>query len=156
MANWGITDLIPLSYTTVFPLLISRDEDAATGYKNTPVNPPTGALRYNRTTNRWEEYDGTGSWVTKVISISGGGTGGGDAAAARQNLGIGTMGIQGANSVAITGGTITGLTALTMTGNILFQANNSYNIGTKTNRAGKVFIGGGLVVPVGADKWVPA
>lgn len=51
-----------------------------------------------------------------VLSIIQGGTGASSAAGARQNLGIGTLGTQNSNSVAITGGSISGTTVLPSNG----------------------------------------
>jgi hypothetical protein len=51
--------------------------------------------------------------VGVVVPISQGGTGATTAAAARTNLGLGTMAVQDANAVAITGGTLTSVSLVT-------------------------------------------
>ena len=65
----------------------------------------TGDLTGNVTGN----VSGTALNVTGVVAIGNGGTGGTTTETARSSLGIGTLGTQNANNVAITGGSITGL-----------------------------------------------
>ena len=157
MANWGIVDLEGLPYLGtggVLDQIQGRLTDSATMFRDPPTNPPVGAIRLNRTTSRLEEWDGT-NWTTKILSISGGGTGGVDSSQARQNLGIGTLGTQNGNAVAITGGSIIGLTALGLSGHVTFSVHAQYNIGTSSARVGRLYVGGGLVAPVGVNKWVP-
>lgn len=50
--------------------------------------------------------------LTTPVPIAQGGTGAGTASGARTNLGLGTMATQNANAVAITGGTVSGITDL--------------------------------------------
>lgn len=60
----------------------------------------------------------TGTWNGTAISLTYGGTGASSASGARTNLGLGTISTQDSDSIAITGGTITGITSLTAGGNI--------------------------------------
>jgi hypothetical protein len=71
-------------------------------------NYPVGTMRFNRSLNYFDEFDGA-TFQPKVISLQGGGTGANNAAQARVNLGIGSMGTQNSNAVNITGGSITGV-----------------------------------------------
>lgn len=52
----------------------------------------------------------TGVWTGTAIAVANGGTGATTQSDARTNLGLGTIATQNANAVAITGGSITGLT----------------------------------------------
>ena len=73
----------------------------------TGTSIPNAAMRLERGSNVLQEWNGS-AWVTKPIGVIGGGTGGSSGAEARTNLGFGSMSIQNANGVAITGGSITG------------------------------------------------
>lgn len=57
-----------------------------------------------------------------------------DPATGRSYLGLGTMATQNANAVAITGGSITGVTTLTITSHLLWSAGNTYDIGATGTR----------------------
>ena len=92
-------------YTTYLATLKERDVDALTLCVSDPSNIPTGAIKYNRASNKFQEYSGA-AWGDKTLAIAGGGTGGATAAAARTALGLGSMAVQAANAVAITGGDI--------------------------------------------------
>lgn len=74
-------------------------------------------IRYVRASNKFQEYL-SGVWTDKVISLAGGGTGAATAADARTNFGLGTMAVQNANAVNVTGGTISGLSSFQVAGSI--------------------------------------
>jgi hypothetical protein len=86
-----------------------RDVDAATMFVDTPSNQPTGSIRWNRSSLKFQEWSGV-AWVDLVLAIAGGGTGAATAAAARTALGLGSMATQSNSAVNITGGSIAGVT----------------------------------------------
>lgn len=153
MANW--TDpVITNNYTDVMTQFNARDIDAATMFLSSPTNQPNGSIRLIRAPVKLQEWDsGAGLWTDRPVAIEGGGTAATSAVGARAALGIGTMGTQNSNAVAITGGTIVGLTQLDMSGSITFAADQAYNIGTLLKKVKKAYIGEALVVPVGVDKY---
>lgn len=91
MADWNSPTLLT-DYDLVLDDLMDRDVDAATLFASNPTNPPTSAVRYNRGTNKFQEWDGA-TWVDMDVA---------------SGLGLGTMSSQDSNAVAITGGTIGG------------------------------------------------
>jgi hypothetical protein len=121
-------------------------------FLNAPSNQPTGSIKLVRAPIKLQEWDGA-AWNDKLLDITGGGTGAASAAAARTNLGIGTMGVQNSNAIAVTGGTISGLTAFDLSGPITFSADASWDVGTFAKQARKVYIKDALVLPVGVDKY---
>jgi hypothetical protein len=60
----------------------------------------------------------TGTWNAGTVAVAYGGTGATTQSGARTNLGLGTISTQDANNVSITGGTITGITNLSVSGNL--------------------------------------
>lgn len=64
---------------------------------------------------RGEGGSGSGSVTSEPVGIGQGGTGATTAADARTNLGLGTIATQNANNIAVTGGTLTGITDLAIT-----------------------------------------
>ena len=154
MADWNDPELSDV-YADVLSMLRARDVDAGQLFNSAPTNPVTSMIRYLRASNKFQEYNGA-AWVDKVLAIAGGGTGGATASAARTALGIGTIGVQNANAIAVTGGTISGITWLSLSCNLIFTSDSAYDIGTKTTMARNLFVKTGCVLPVGADKWVVA
>jgi hypothetical protein len=71
-----------------------------------------GNLVGNVTGNVTGTLNGNATNVSGTVAINNGGTGGSDAASARSNLGLGSISTQNSNSVTITGGSISGITAL--------------------------------------------
>jgi hypothetical protein len=154
MADWSKPTLSSL-YTEFLAEVSARLDDSATLFSGGPSNQPIGSIRYFRTTNAFQEWDGA-NWVNKVLSLASGGTGATDAAGARTSLGLGTIAIQNANAVNVTGGTLTGISALGMSGDIGFTADNANKIGNNANRPAVIYVRSGMVIPVGVDKFVTA
>jgi hypothetical protein len=142
MADWS-----GLSVATAYASLLSQiqglAEDAAK-MAESPTSPPTGYIRWNTSLNKFQRWSGA-AWVDIVLAAAGGGTGGTTA--------LGTMAYQSASAVAITGGTIQGVTTFQMAGDITFDGDGTRSIGAYTARANKVYIKNALVVPVGTDMY---
>lgn len=117
-ADWNLP-ILTSAYATVWhPSILARDVDAITLQIAAITNPPTGAFRYVRASDKFQEWSGA-AYVDKVLSLAGGGTGGSSAATARTSLGLGDMATQDSTAVAITGGSLagngSGLTSLNAT-----------------------------------------
>ena len=86
---------------------------ATTQFVTTAVSAATaGVSSFSAGTTGLTPSTGTTGAVTLggTLAVANGGTGSGNVATARSNLGLGTISTQAANSVAITGGSITGIT----------------------------------------------
>lgn len=155
MSDWAK----PTSTSTYNPDFLNevkgRDTDSAT-LNETPTTPPTGYIRYNRTNNTFEEWSGA-AWVVKSPAIAGGGTGAVTAAAARTNLGLGSMATQSSAAVAITGGTLANMTQINCGdfngGIVSVVADDTYDIGANALRHRRIYVRSALVIPVGTDKY---
>lgn len=151
MANWSNPTI-----TTQYDVFVSeakdRDVDSATMFLNAPTNQPTGAIKLIRSPVKLQEWDGA-AWQEKALSVDGGGTGAATAAGARTNLGIGTMGTQNSNAIAVTGGTISGITSFSLTSSIVFASDNTYDLASFATQVRKGYFKDALVIPVGVDKY---
>jgi hypothetical protein len=114
---WDLLDISTADITGTLPIL-----NGGTG--QTTANASFNALAPSQATNtgKYLKTDGTNtSWdlldistadITGTLAITNGGTGATTASGARTNLGLGTIATQDASAVAITGGSIAGITDL--------------------------------------------
>ena len=141
------------TYSDLVALFKARDEDALTLSNVLPTNIPDHAFCYDRTSGEFREYSlGTGLWTAILIELANGGTGATTAAGARTKLGLGSIAIQDKSAIDITGGALTGITALGLAGNVTFTGSRA--IGTNAIPASKIYLGDGLKLPVGTDKYL--
>lgn len=155
MANWQ-NPTITTQYDVFVNEVRDRDVDSATMFLNVPSNPPIGSIRMGRLGSRvyrLQEWDSPGQFYDCLLHLSGGGTGAVDAAGARTNLGIGSMGVQNSNAVAISGGTIANLTGLSLSTSIVFTAGAAYDLGSNAAKVRRGYFSDAVVLPVGVDKF---
>lgn len=155
MADWNSPGLTT-AYATVLSELKAREVDAYS-LAESPTNPPTGAIRYRRAQNKFQEWDGA-AWQDKTIAVAGGGTGAITAADARTNLGLGTIAIQDANNITITGGSISGLSSLAVSGNATISGTitSSSTAVNSISTPGGIRAGSPTVDIIGTDGKIPA
>lgn len=152
MANWN-NPLLTTQYDVFLAECKDRDVDAAQMFLNPPTTPPVGSVRFNRSTKIFEEWSGT-AWVALVLAIAGGGTGANSQGSIAASLGLGTMAYQNSNAVNITGGTLQGITQLTLGATPLPTVNATFDLGSNTLRWRRGYFNNGLVIPVGVDAYV--
>lgn len=137
----------------ITPAKLSTGGPSWTGGGTLSATAFSGPLTGNVTGN----VSGTAANVTGTVAVANGGTGATTNSGARTNLGLGTIATQAANSVAITGGSISGITDLAVADGGTGASNAA---GARTNllpsysgNAGKI-----LAVNVGATdaEWVSA
>lgn len=150
MADWSHPGLGDAYNDVLVTYLNGKDQDLATMFLNTPTNQPVGTIRYNRSTNVFEEWDGS-AWQVKVIGITG--FGGGSAALTRTALGLGTMATQDNNAVSITGGSISGVTldASTITSGILALARGGLGASLAIGANGTFLQSNGSLISFGTN-----
>jgi len=138
MADWNTPALID-TYINFRTMLMARDVDCATMNFSAATNRATGTIQWVVATNKFQRWSGA-AWVDLVLSVAGGGTAG--------TAALGTMAFQAASAVAITGGTLAGITSLALSGHTTFGANNTYDIGAVATKIRGLYVGTTLVIPV--------
>ena len=94
----------------------------------------------------------SGTWTGGTIAVANGGTGATVGSSARTNLGLGTISTQNSNSVSITGGTISGITDLSVSGNLSVTGTTTTINTTNLNITDKnIVLADGNSTDVGAD-----
>lgn len=152
MANW-LNPLITTQYDVFLAEMKERDYDSVTMIAGSASNLPVGTVCWDRNLKHFAEWNGS-IWIPIVVSISGGGTGASTPAGATGALGLGTMAFQNSNSVYITGGSIYDPAAIRTQCNVWPGYDITYDLGLPYLRWKNCFIAGGLVIPVGIDKYV--
>ncbi len=128
------------TYVNFLAYMMARIDDAVKLAEST-TNPLTGHIQWVVASNKLQRWSGA-AWVDLVLSAAGGGTGG--------TTSLGTMAFQAASAVAITGGTLDGITSLDMHGHITFETDGLYDLGTSAKKARAAYIKTTLVIPTEA------
>jgi hypothetical protein len=121
MADWS-KPTITSNYVTFVDEVKNRDFDAISLQLNALVNPPTGSIRLLRSPIKFQEWNGT-TFVDKVLSPGGGGTGLTSLSGLGSAMGLGTMAYQNISGFNIGPGTISDAS---MTGDIHYQGGTMY------------------------------
>ena len=145
-ANWSLPTTADLR-TAVLGFLNGKDFDAVSHfYSGDGTNMPTGALKFLRASNKWQEWNGA-AWVDVILGLAGGGTGASTAAAARTSLGLTSLATQDPLAVNIKG--IVEIKG----GNLTFDTDGTRNIGADAIRPNQIWVKNALVIPVGSNKY---
>lgn len=99
---------------TVQPNTVAVRDALSNLYANQFHGTHIGAVLGNLTGNVTGTVTGNATNVDGVVQVEHGGTGAIAPAAARTNLGLGSMAVQNSNNIVVTGGTITGITDVTI------------------------------------------
>lgn len=94
--------------------IVARDEFGNFSAGTITATSFVGNLTGNVTGSFTGTLNGNSSNINGILSINNGGTGATTAALARTNLELGTISTQASNNVSITGGSITGITDITI------------------------------------------
>jgi len=109
MADWS-KPTITSDYVVFVEEVKNRDVDAITLQAINATNPPNWAVNLVRSPVKFQQWSGA-AFTDLLLSIEGGGTGANSQAGMRAAIGLGTMAYQGANAVAITGGSIANISS---------------------------------------------
>jgi hypothetical protein len=107
---------ITTAYATVISQIKDRAELVATMFLDeSATNVPTGSIRYQRSTNKLQEWNGS-AWVDRVLSLESGGTGATTAGGVRTALALGALAtlntVGDAQITGVASGKVSGLGAL--------------------------------------------
>ena len=106
MANWA-NPTITSNYVNFVDEVKNRDLDAIQLQASPLTNPPYASIALVRSPVKFQEYRGSPTgFVDLVLSPAGGGTGVTNIPALVPQLGLGTMAVQNANAVSISGGSL--------------------------------------------------
>ena len=107
-ANWNVIQ------TNVVGVYYAGGTDVAVTDGGTGVSTLTGLVKGNGTSAFSAAVQGTDYYAPggTDVAVADGGTGASTASGARTNLGLGTIAVQDANNVTITGGSVTGIADL--------------------------------------------
>lgn len=147
MADWSKPTLTS-TYTNFLSEVTGRDVDIALQFQSgTITSPPTGAVKWDLTLNRWQKWSGT-AWVELATTYALTGL----SVTSLSNTGNTTLGDSSADTVTINSNTITYVNATTIAGALTYSGSAIFN-GNVTfgDAAGDTvtFIANTIAVPAG-------